>query len=34
MTLFRVPYDIAAVQQKIRAAGLPEFLASRLEIGR
>ncbi len=34
MTLFRVPYDIQAVQRKIRAAGLPEFLASRLEIGR
>jgi predicted phosphodiesterase len=34
MTLCRVPYDIEAVQAKMRAAGLPEFLASRLEIGR
>ena len=34
MTRFRVPYDIAAVQLKMRAAGLPEFLASRLETGR
>jgi diadenosine tetraphosphatase ApaH/serine/threonine PP2A family protein phosphatase len=34
VTLCRVPYDIAAVQRKIRAAGLPEFLASRLDIGR
>ena len=30
----RVAYDIAAVQAKIRAAGLPEHLASRLESGR
>ncbi len=29
----RVPYDIAAVQQKIRAAGLPEVLAHRLALG-
>jgi hypothetical protein len=28
-----VPYDIAETQRKIRAAGLPEFLASRLERG-
>jgi diadenosine tetraphosphatase ApaH/serine/threonine PP2A family protein phosphatase len=34
MTLYRVPYDIEAVQRKIHAAGLPEFLASRLGIGR
>ena len=34
ITRYRVPYDIAAVQAKIRAAGLPEFLASRLELGR
>lgn len=34
VTRFRVPYDITAVQGKIRAAGLPEFLASRLESGR
>jgi predicted phosphodiesterase len=31
---YRVPYDIEAVQGKIRAAGLPPFLASRLGIGR
>src|SRR5579875_2176380 len=30
----RVPYDIAAAQAAIRAAGLPERLASRLETGR
>jgi diadenosine tetraphosphatase ApaH/serine/threonine PP2A family protein phosphatase len=29
----RVEYDIAAVQAKIRRAGLPEMLANRLEIG-
>lgn len=34
MTYVRVPYDIPAVQAKIRAAGLPESLASRLESGR
>ena len=34
MMYLRVPYDIPAVQAKIRAAGLPEFLASRLEVGR
>ena len=34
MAYLRVPYDIPAVQAKIRAAGLPEYLASRLEIGR
>ena len=34
VTFFRVPYDIAAAQQKIRAAGLPERLASRLAEGR
>lgn len=32
--LFRVEYDIPTCQQKIREAGLPERLASRLEIGR
>ncbi|MBI4061824.1 MAG: metallophosphoesterase family protein [Elusimicrobia bacterium] len=31
--VFRVPYDIAAVQGKIRAAGLPEYLALRLAYG-
>jgi predicted phosphodiesterase len=30
----RIPYDVAAAQRKIRAAGLPGFLADRLEIGR
>lgn len=29
----RVHYDIAAVQRKIRAAGLPEMLAHRLSLG-
>jgi diadenosine tetraphosphatase ApaH/serine/threonine PP2A family protein phosphatase len=31
LTFFRVPYDYAAAAQKIRAAGLPERLARRLE---
>ena len=31
--IFRVPYDVAAVQEKIRAAGLPEYLALRLAYG-
>jgi diadenosine tetraphosphatase ApaH/serine/threonine PP2A family protein phosphatase len=30
LTYFRVPYDIAAAADKIRAAGLPEVLALRL----
>jgi len=34
VTYLRVAYDIAAVQAKIRAAGLAEYLASRLESGR
>jgi len=34
MTFFRVEYDIPAVQTRIRAAGLPEFLATRLAAGR
>jgi diadenosine tetraphosphatase ApaH/serine/threonine PP2A family protein phosphatase len=29
----RVPYDIAAVQAKIRSVGLPEVLANRLSLG-
>jgi len=29
----RVPYDIEAAQEKIRAAGLPPVLASRLKAG-
>jgi hypothetical protein len=28
-----VPYDIAAVQAKIRKVGLPEVLANRLSLG-
>jgi predicted phosphodiesterase len=32
--LRRLDYDIATTQQKIRAAGLPERLAERLEFGR
>ena len=32
--LRRVPYDVAAAQEKIRKAGLPERLAARLAIGR
>lgn len=32
--LRRVPYDIRRTQKKIRAAGLPSFLASRLAEGR
>jgi len=31
---FRVPYDIASVQARMRAAGLPEPLAQRLAVGR
>jgi predicted phosphodiesterase len=34
MTYLRVAYDIPVVQAKIRAASLPEYLASRLESGR
>lgn len=34
ITLRRIPYDIAATQQKIREAGLPERLARRLEHGK
>jgi predicted phosphodiesterase len=30
----RIAYDIATTQQKIRAAGLPEVLAARLDAGR
>ena len=33
-TYFRVPYDMAAAQTKIRDAGLPPILADRLAIGR
>ena len=31
--VFRLPYDVRAVQAKIRAAGLPEYLALRLDYG-
>jgi diadenosine tetraphosphatase ApaH/serine/threonine PP2A family protein phosphatase len=34
LTLRRVEYDIATTQRKIRDAGLPEFLAARLAMGR
>src|SRR2546430_16020818 len=33
ITFFRVPYDHGTAAQKIRAAGLPERLARRLERG-
>ncbi|MDR2240746.1 MAG: metallophosphoesterase [Zoogloeaceae bacterium] len=33
LTFHRVPYDYRAAAAKIRAAGLPEFLAQRLEKG-
>jgi len=33
LTYLRVPYDIARAAAKIRAAGLPEMLAARLEEG-
>jgi diadenosine tetraphosphatase ApaH/serine/threonine PP2A family protein phosphatase len=33
VTFFRVPYDYETAAQKIRAAGLPERLARRLERG-
>lgn len=32
--ILRVPYDIAAAQQRIRKAGLPEELGNRLAVGR
>jgi diadenosine tetraphosphatase ApaH/serine/threonine PP2A family protein phosphatase len=31
--VFRLPYDVPGAQAKIRAAGLPEYLALRLEYG-
>ncbi len=34
LSLHRVEYDIPAVQNKMRKAGLPEFLVSRLSLGR
>jgi predicted phosphodiesterase len=33
ITYYRTPYDIGATQRKIIAAGLPEVLAKRLEVG-
>jgi diadenosine tetraphosphatase ApaH/serine/threonine PP2A family protein phosphatase len=33
LTFHRVPYDTAAAARKVRAAGLPEALAARLELG-
>ncbi len=33
-SVHRVPYDVAAAQQKIRQAGLPALLAERLALGR
>lgn len=34
ITFYRIPYDIAGAQNKIRRAGLPEWLAHRLSLGR
>ncbi len=34
LSLFRVNYDIEAVQRKMEAAGLPRFLIERLSFGR
>jgi predicted phosphodiesterase len=34
LEIYRVNYDIASAQKKIRAAGLPEALAARLDVGR
>jgi predicted phosphodiesterase len=34
VTYCRVPYDVAAAQEKIREAGLPPILADRLSLGR
>lgn len=34
LTFHRVPYDVHAAAAAIRAAGLPEFFADRLELGR
>lgn len=31
--IFRLPYDVPGAQSKIRAAGLPEYLALRLDYG-
>lgn len=34
LELFRVEFDVIAVQQRVRAAGYPEVLAARLAVGR
>ena len=34
VTFFRVAYDVAAAQERIREAGLPPILADRLSVGR
>ena len=34
ITHYRVPYDIAATQQRMTAAGLPQYLIERLAFGR
>jgi diadenosine tetraphosphatase ApaH/serine/threonine PP2A family protein phosphatase len=34
LTFYRVPYDTAAAAAKVRAAGLPENLGRRLEVGK
>jgi len=33
-TWYRVPYDVSKTQENIRRAGLPDFLADRLVVGR
>jgi len=33
VTFFRIPYDVASAQRKIREAGLPAILADRLSLG-
>ncbi len=33
LTYFRVPFDVASAARKIRRAGLPEWLGTRLEMG-
>lgn len=33
VTRYAIPYDIASAQEKVRAAGLPERLSNRLELG-
>lgn len=34
LEVYRVQYDVAGAQQKIRAAGLPDVLAARLSVGK